>query len=79
MTSRENKNTSTGGWPQHDFADSMTLWADVLNTLGMTKTSKNHVRKKVSRVVVVVERPLIDAFLDTCGASTLVSKNSIKK
>ena len=56
MTSRENKNTSTGGWPQHDFADSM--WADVLNTLGMTKTSKNHVRKKVSRVVVVVERPL---------------------
>ena len=34
------------------------MWADVLNTLGMTKTSKNHVRKKVSKVVVVVERAL---------------------
>ena len=35
------------------------MWADVLNTLGMTKTSKKHVRKKVSKVVVVVERALI--------------------
>ena len=34
------------------------MWAAVVNTLGKTKTSKNPVRKKVSKVVVVVEPPL---------------------
>ena len=34
------------------------MWAAVVNTLGKTKTSKKTVRKKVSKVVVVVEPPL---------------------
>ena len=49
------------------------MWAAVVNTLGKTKTSKNPVRKKVSKVVVVVEAPLIKGVIEAPHFGVIVS------